>query len=612
MKKALLGFVIGSALVAIPLAASAQSTSLSAQIDALLAQIKTLQTQIATLVQQAKTSGTGAGSAISSTIGTISPSTVVSSGGWCTITRTLAQGSTGSDVTNLQTFLQNEGTFSGTATGYYGTVTAGAVAKWQSSQGLSPVGIVGPMTRQQITAHCGGTSALQAYPSSGPSPLTVSFWYLLGGASADNYALDYGDNTIDTATVGCGGNPNSMMMACPRALTGSHTYSKDGVYTATLKFITNPCPVGAQCFAGPIYKNIASVTITVGASSACRPLTYMPILCPDGNPATGVKDSRGCLTGYTCDRAVSTNKPPVVSSFSGPTTLALNTSGTWSISASDPENGTLSYHITWGDEQAYPTLQAMSSSGADVFVQTTTFTHSYATAGTYTVSITVRDSAGATAAASATVQVGSGTVCNMIYAPVCGQPPEPACRKVPPYCAIATQGPTTYSNRCMMEAAGATLIHDGSCDTGIACTSDAMFCPDGSYVGRTGPYCQFVCPTTTGTGTLSGTESIGPICPVETYPPQPQCQPTADTYAAHQIFVYSGLTLVSTITANLGGSFSGQLNAGDYTLQVENASCSGSSGTISCSGIGSGGSIPVHITAGMTTTETINVDTGIR
>lgn len=28
----------------------------------------------------------------------------------------------------------------------------------------------------------------------------------------------------------------------------------------------------------------------------------------------------------------------------------------------------------------------------------------------------------------------------------------------------------------------------------VACTMDAMMCPDGSYVGRTGPNCEFVCP----------------------------------------------------------------------------------------------------------------------
>lgn len=30
----------------------------------------------------------------------------------------------------------------------------------------------------------------------------------------------------------------------------------------------------------------------------------------------------------------------------------------------------------------------------------------------------------------------------------------------------------------------------------IACTMEAMMCPDGTYVGRSGPNCQFVCPVT--------------------------------------------------------------------------------------------------------------------
>lgn len=30
--------------------------------------------------------------------------------------------------------------------------------------------------------------------------------------------------------------------------------------------------------------------------------------------------------------------------------------------------------------------------------------------------------------------------------------------------------------------------------TPVACTMDAMMCPDGSFVGRTGPNCEFVCP----------------------------------------------------------------------------------------------------------------------
>jgi len=31
----------------------------------------------------------------------------------------------------------------------------------------------------------------------------------------------------------------------------------------------------------------------------------------------------------------------------------------------------------------------------------------------------------------------------------------------------------------------------------VACTMDAKLCPDGSYVGRSGPNCEFFCPSPT-------------------------------------------------------------------------------------------------------------------
>jgi hypothetical protein len=43
-------------------------------------------------------------------------------------------------------------------------------------------------------------------------------------------------------------------------------------------------------------------------------------------------------------------------------------------------------------------------------------------------------------------------------------------------------------------------------DEGVFCTADAMQCPDGSYVGRTGPNCEFVCPA--GVPTTGETETI--------------------------------------------------------------------------------------------------------
>jgi hypothetical protein len=39
---------------------------------------------------------------------------------------------------------------------------------------------------------------------------------------------------------------------------------------------------------------------------------------------------------------------------------------------------------------------------------------------------------------------------------------------------------------------------------GTICTMDALQCPDGSWVGRSGPNCQFVCPIPMGTSTPKG------------------------------------------------------------------------------------------------------------
>ena len=47
---------------------------------------------------------------------------------------------------------------------------------------------------------------------------------------------------------------------------------------------------------------------------------------------------------------------------------------------------------------------------------------------------------------------------------------------------------------------GVTPIHQPTPEApGTMCTMDAMQCPDGSYVGRTGANCEFVCPTATST-----------------------------------------------------------------------------------------------------------------
>ncbi|MFH0890618.1 MAG: CARDB domain-containing protein [Candidatus Liptonbacteria bacterium] len=66
---------------------------------------------------------------------------------------------------------------------------------------------------------------------------------------------------------------------------------------------------------------------------------------------------------------------PIIHSVSGPTVLKSGEVGTWTIKASDPNNGTLRYRVIWGDEASG--ISGMMTTPLENFVQTTTFTHTY-------------------------------------------------------------------------------------------------------------------------------------------------------------------------------------------------------------------------------------------
>ena len=49
----------------------------------------------------------------------------------------------------------------------------------------------------------------------------------------------------------------------------------------------------------------------------------------------------------------------------------------------------------------------------------------------------------------------------------------------------------------------------------VMCTADAMQCPDGSYVGRTGPKCEFVCPENAGPVVQDNSDMIVLTTPIQ-------------------------------------------------------------------------------------------------
>ena len=527
MKKNIVAGIV--AIICIAVAGHAAPVS-ALSIEDLQAQIKELLTKVANLQLQLRMATSVTMPDDSTSTPTISPAKYRI----CSLlARNLAQGTQGDDVRGLQEFLNGEGYLSANATGYFGPATAQAVAKWQSSQGVSSVGSFGPLSRERIKLWCGGgnTERFAASPQYGPSPLTVTFKTNVQLANpqmiadAGDYKIVFGDGA-EYVLPCTGANPS-----CNGPHTAEHMYSSQGTYTASLVHfgyfgIANPDGSAPQ-------QTVGTMRIVVGGSTACtkeygpvcgsksvvcikapcnpvqqtygnrcqmsadgatflyegacRPDSANPEKDPQcktwvtgtsiyereypGGPArlAGWGESYGTLPPARCTAYFdgdSGNKPPTISSFSGPTLLAVNAAGTWTINALDPENGQLTYQIWWGDENVYlPSMNA--GAAAREFVQNTTFTHAYASAGTYTVSIVVRDAAGGEAKASATLKVGSDSVvCTAEYAPVCGRPSGCANTCAPGmYCTMMCQlyTPVTYSNRCQMNAAGATFLYSGQC-----------------------------------------------------------------------------------------------------------------------------------------------------
>ena len=538
-----------------PMASAQTVEDVRAQIQQLSARIAELRAQLNLLIAGMSSSNTGEGTSSSDESSdaqirsAFQPDNKPLPRVCNLLRRSLSHGASGEDVSGLQEFLRDEGQFTANVTGYFGPITAKALAHWQESQGIESVGIAGPITRARIKVKCGPLDQsgipgqrFSATPERGEAPLSVAFstWIAGNRPAGDSYTIDFGDGTSELAA-----NCYAPFDKCLSPGQNKHTYTSDGTYIATLIHTQDFCGGNPQCLAPVKREIVGRIKIYVGSVTNCtteyNPVCgSKPIVCIT-TPCNPVKQTYGnrcamnadgatflyegicrvdtgdpandpqCRSWYdgcnTCSReypgggpAMCTlracpfdtlphprctayfdntgNKPPTISSFSGPTTLNVNQTGTWTIRASDPENQSLDYQIYWGDEPVFSDL--IANTVATSFVQTTTFTHSYSAAGVYTVQIVVRDASGGKARTSTTVRVGIvGVDCPVLNAP---------------------EGPTcTASNN--VQGTWQLYTTDRGCQNWrcatsvpVACTADAMLCPDGSYVGRTGPNCQFVCP----------------------------------------------------------------------------------------------------------------------
>lgn len=409
MQKILRNFFIFSLLCAVFV--SSAPTVLALTADEIQAKIKDLQAQIESLMAQLK--------AIQGT-----------ELAWChTFSDNLRYGdnpkTAKEEVLNLQKALNKEGIYQITKQedGYFGDFTASAVVEFQEkyadeilkSYGLKRgTGYVGKSTRAVLNQLYGCKT------KSGTCP-QISLMCVEGYETVFK-----GLNANGCAIYSCVKKPETTTSTpiCIQVITPAQNPA-----TGECKVFPTPCDVPSawqkvsSCPASPptsiiptcisegqtgleanndvCCAGLTKISNSFPSGSACvAPINTSFVCSYSGNGVCG-KGENTCNCASDCK--TEKNLPPVIDGLTAPTQLKVNEQGTWKIEAHDPENKALSYKVSWGDE-ALPLTKAMAS-GANQVTQTTSFTHSYNAAGTYTVVFTVADDLQQTAKTSTTVKV---------------------------------------------------------------------------------------------------------------------------------------------------------------------------------------------------------------
>ena len=423
--------VIG--LLMAPVFVSAQTAAeLQAQIASLIAQIQALQ-QSGSVPAPAPQSGVPVlGNAPTS--GTIS----------CpNITRVLKRGVSGTDVTRLQQFLALDPTVypEGQVTGFYGALTESAVKRFQCKHSIvcdgtpetTGHGVVGPRTAATIAQQCtgvvGGQGAqvggfIKVSPISGAAPLattieaTVNTTKSCAGAL---YEVDFGDGSAPVQIPLAQGVCSELRQILP------HTYQYGGTYVISLRsgihrttatvVVSGPGPqqpggpvIGNDTFEASATSGAAPITITfTGIINAAAQCNAGPYVLEFGDGGSANLPLSGCTaSSYTVTHQYSAGGNFVArlnrgspSTEVGSRMIAVTGGSTdygayFSVSPAvgidsvdvtaqfDIATSCMAYDLDWGDVSAHQ-IQAQGTCGGGVTSKQ--FSHDYAGAGTYTLTL---------------------------------------------------------------------------------------------------------------------------------------------------------------------------------------------------------------------------------
>ncbi len=430
---------------------------------------------------------------------------------------------TGGDVTKLQNMLAKLGYYTAGINGTFDAATETAVKRFQCAEGIicagdaetTGYGVVGPRTRQLLFTRCqsGGTPPPQGELIFSASPTSIM--------SGQSVQLSWSSNLGSVIVSGCSISANGTRVVSNRIAPGTFDHSPTINTTYVIQCTKYPSgSIGVAMLPVSFYVTVTP-EITVCQQDAFQ--------CPDGRwvGRTGPQCTFNCADGPV-------NPGPTIESIDGPTSRAVDETGRWTVNATGEDP--LSYRMYWGDG---------TSSGPSFSAQ---FEHSYLNDGNFSIEALVTDFNGVQSSKRLSVRVGDPPVSPpgvpVEYMRLVASPASVASGQsvtlswvVPStsnfgYTASCTlygnnvliasnlAGSRTYTHTPLVSTtyridcdqsgpnlplksySGSTYVSVGTTGNG-QCSQEARQCPDGSYVGRTGPRCEFAeCPGGNGGGTI--------------------------------------------------------------------------------------------------------------
>jgi len=173
---------------------------------------------------------------------------------------------------------------------------------------------------------------------------------------------------------------------------------------------TRPCPTGQYCIQvldqDSVY--LAGTPTVAGkyqvvVSAHDNPPQIYCITTPC--PQLQTKYGKAVFTLIVEPTQSTSHNAPVIESVGGPSVLTVGETGSFTITARDPEGGPLSYSVRWGDEPVSMGAPSSPLRMPDETRTTAGLMHAYSYPGTYTMYFTVTDTQGLSTQTTLSVNV---------------------------------------------------------------------------------------------------------------------------------------------------------------------------------------------------------------